>query len=340
VHLRQIKEKNPRLKKSTAPVFSQLPPCPTKRNIHLQTVVDGGCSSVGAETPRLLEVEDEIMPEREKEVEMKAKQKVAESGEELSSKDNATQAPARGSNLDAEGAGDEDIKLYLGGAVEAENVGVAVENVNCTKGRVKSFECAVKECRKMFYRRRPMEDHMRKTHGAEKLSCSTPGCEVKFVSCWGLQRHIDNGHHKDKMKNKIENIETRASIVSQLTKTGTLQQGKKRTVIECKVEGCPKRFPLRVGYLRDDHMRMEHGQSKLVCQKCEASYFSRDGLNRHMKKTHKEENDAKKPELKDTRGRDTDEINESSTVGKVRDMSPISVKVLEPEVEVLDMEIF
>ena len=41
VHLRQIKEKNPRLKKSTAPVLPKLPPCPTKRNIHLQTVVDG-----------------------------------------------------------------------------------------------------------------------------------------------------------------------------------------------------------------------------------------------------------------------------------------------------------
>ena len=44
-------------------------------------------------------------------------------------------------------------------------------------------------------------------------------------------------------------------------------------------------------------MRMEHGQSKLICEKCEASYFSLDGFKRHMRKEHKEENNATKRHL-------------------------------------------
>ena len=81
-------------------------------------------------------------------------------------------------------------------------------------------------------------------------------------------------------------------------------------------------------------MRMDHGQSKLNCQKCEASYFSRDGLSRHMKTMHMGKDDATKHEFKDQRD------NATSTVEKVRDMFPIAVKVQEPEVEVLNMEIF
>ena len=83
-------------------------------------------------------------------------------------------------------------------------------------------------------------------------------------------------------------------------------------------------------------MRMEHGQSKLVCQMCEASYFSQDGLSQHVKKKHKSEIAATKHEVEYQRDKD----NATSTVGNVEDKSPIAVKVQEPEVEVLDMEIF
>ena len=81
-------------------------------------------------------------------------------------------------------------------------------------------------------------------------------------------------------------------------------------------------------------MRMEHGQSKLICEKCEASYFSLDRFKRHMKKEHKEEKDATKRDLGDERDKVT--VN----VGNMRDKSPIAVQVKEPEVEMLDMEIF
>ena len=228
--------------------------------------------------------------------------------------------------------------LHVGSTVEAENVvGDALEDINCTKGKVKSIECAVQGCGKMFHSKWDMEDHMRGTHGAEKLSCPKPGCEVDFVSRWGLQCHIKNYHHKDrtvaiKLKNKKKNLKNKETVVNQLRKTGTLQKLKKKANKECTVEGCLKRFYTE--RLREDHMRMDHGQSKLNCQKCEASYFSRDGLSRHMKTMHMEKDDATKHEFKDQRD------NATSTVEKVRDMFPIAVKVQEPEVEVLDMEIF
>ena len=80
VHLKQNKEKNPRLTKSAATFLPPRPPPCAKKNIHLQTVVDGrlphgclatfsfsdslgGCSSTGAVRPRLLEVEDEMWAE-------------------------------------------------------------------------------------------------------------------------------------------------------------------------------------------------------------------------------------------------------------------------------------
>ena len=59
-------------------------------------------------------------------------------------------------------------------------------------------------------------------------------------------------------------------------------------------------------------MRMEHGQSKLICEMCETSYFSRDGLTRHMKKLHKGENDATKRDLGDEGDKDKP-IKESVT---------------------------
>ena len=80
-------------------------------------------------------------------------------------------------------------------------------------------------------------------------------------------------------------------------------------------------------------MRMEHGQSKLICEKCEASYFSLDGFKRHMKKGHKEVNNATKRNLGD---KDNVTVNN----GNMREKSPIAVNVKETEVEVLDMEIF
>ena len=84
-------------------------------------------------------------------------------------------------------------------------------------------------------------------------------------------------------------------------------------------------------------MRMEHGQSKLVCQMCEASYFSQDGLNRHMKKVHKEE----KEEMAATKGDlGGERDNVTANVGNVGDKSSIAVKVNETEVEELHMEIF
>ena len=221
--------------------------------------------------------------------------------------------------------------LHVGSTVEPENVeGVALENVNCAKGRVKSIECSVQGCGKMSYSRRPMEDHMRRTHGVEKLSCPRPGCEVKFVSWFGHQRHIKNAHHRDEISQlKIkDNQRTQESPVNQLVK-----QANKRAGIKCKVEGCQIRFS-PYNERKEDHMRKEHGQSKLICQMCEASYFSRDGFNRHMKKAHKGKTDDTEHKIGAKRD------NATSSARKVGDMSPIAVKVQEPEVEVLDMEIF
>jgi len=201
----------------------------------------------------------------------------------------------------------------------------ALENVVCTDegksgsiagARVKAVECDFKECEKMFYSQRDMGDHMRKRHGAEKLSCPRLSCEAEFGSLWGLKRHIKAGHEK-------KNLELAANQ--------PVQQVKKRADIGCKVEGCLKKFlPYNINQRKEDHMRKEHGQSKLICQLCEASYFSREGLNQHMKKAHKGENDATERKLGDKK--------EASNVGNVSGMSPIAVQ--EPEVEVLDMEIF
>ena len=83
-------------------------------------------------------------------------------------------------------------------------------------------------------------------------------------------------------------------------------------------------------------MRKEHGQSKLICEMCEASYFSQDGLSRHMKNVHMEEKDATKRDIGDERDKDQSNAN----VGNIGDKLPIAVKVKEPEVEMLDMEIF
>ena len=136
-----------------------------------------------------------------------------------------------------------------------------------------------------------------------------------------------------KLRSKKE--KTQESVVHHLKKTGSLQQLKKGAV-KCEVEGCLMMFSPYTQRKKEDHMRKEHGQSKLICQMCEASYFSRDGLNRHIKTVHKGENDSTKCELGDKREND----NATSTVGNVGDISPIIVKVKEPEVEVLDMEIF
>ena len=81
-------------------------------------------------------------------------------------------------------------------------------------------------------------------------------------------------------------------------------------------------------------MRKEHGQSKLVSEMCEASYFSQDGLSRHMKKAHEEVNAATKGEL----GGERDNV--TANVGNVGDKSSIAVEVNETEVEELHMEIF
>jgi len=247
--------------------------------------------------------------------------------EELSVKDEATHlvdnqettvGAARGSDLEA------------GEAVEVKNCKDmaevvhlnhdAQEDVVCTDegksgsnagARMKAVKCVFIGCEKMFYSHRDMEDHMRRRHGAEKLSCPRPSCEAEFGSWWGLKRHIKTGHEKQ------------------------VQQVKKRAVIECKVEGCLKKFlPYNLNQRREDHMRKEHGQSKLICQLCKASYFSKEGLHLHMKRVHKGENDATERELGDKKD------NATSSVGKVGDMYPIAVKVQELEVEVLDMEIF
>jgi len=129
------------------------------------------------------------------------------------------------------------------------------------------------------------------------------------------------------LTNKKEDLKTQESIVNQL-----VQQVKKRADIGCDVEGCLARFS-PYNQRKEDHMRKKHGQSKLVCQMCEASYFSQDGLSRHMKREHKRETAATKREVEYQMDKD----NVTSTV---EDKSPIAVKVQEPEVEVLDMEIF
>jgi len=428
VHLTQSKEKNPRLKRSAAAVLLPQPTVCPKRNVRLQTVVDGGCSSTGAVRPRLLEVEDEIRAENvgETETVVNIRKTVSGSKEELF-KDEESQSdfkrnqglevPAsRGSGPEAEAGGEGIVcahqakptqgrvescqvtlttcakvestvpcagKVYysvaliqdhlreqhnakdrekefeamevevvsvvaeetsnrlrkgksevMGGVerkddtVEAEHVvGVDLEHVKGTK--VKSVE----GCGKMFYSQRAMGDHSKKTHGAENLSCPKLGCGADFGSSWGLEHHIKNGQHKgkrgiSKLKNKKGDLKTQKSAVIQL-----VQQVKKRADIGCEVEGCLARFsPTKK--TKEDHMRKEHGQSKLICQMCEASYFSQDGLSRHMKKEHKEEKDATKRDLGDERDKVT--VN----VGNMRDKSPIAVQVKEPEVEMLDMEIF
>jgi len=227
--------------------------------------------------------------------------------------------------------------LHFSSTAEAEDVdGDALKDFNCTKGKVKSVECSVKGCGKMFHSRYDLEDHMRGTHGAEKLSCPTPGCEVDFVSRWGLKCHIKNHHHKDravvsKLKNEKKSLEAQNLAVNRLRKTGSLKQHKKNK--ECSVEGCLKRFYTE--HLKEDHMRMDHGKSKLNCQKCEASYFSRDGLNGHMKKVHTGEDDARKFEPREKRDNATPTAtpNATPTGGNVGDMSPIPMKVQETEVD-------
>merc|ERR1711971_1182728 len=113
----------------------------------------------------------------------------------------------------------------------------------------------------------------------------------------GRNRHIKSGRHKENGHYKT-NLKAQESVVVQL-----VQQVKKRVDIECDVEGCMARFS-PYNQRKEDHMRMEHGQSKLICQMCEASFFSQDGLSRHMKKMHKEakdKNDAIKRDLGDER---------------------------------------
>merc|ERR1719222_731993 len=136
---------------------------------------------------------------------------------------------------------------------------------------------------------------MKKTHGAEKSS-------------WGLECHIKNGQHKDKrgiskLTNKKKDLKTQKSAVKQLA-----QQMKKRADIKCDVEGCLARFSPKKKTM-EDHMRMEHGQSKLVCEMCEASYFSQDGLSRHMMKAHREVNNSTKHDLGDERVKDEPTAN-------------------------------
>ena len=306
------------------------------------------------------------------------------------------------------------------------NMGNTFKEINCGEiredgsksvaKRRKSFywfngvQCAVEGCGKMLYSRGTMEDHMRKTHGAEKLSCPRPNCEAKYSSSWGLKLHL-RGHDKgvekffcprtncgmffisswglkvhlrghdekvklfcprpdckailtsswglklhlckhDKEDKVIRIVKTKKmkkqeslEIVEQQKEADALKQKsiglkshkgkkaadkrspeselkfndrKKRADKKCEVEGCLRMFPPGCDYKRGDHMRMEHGQSKLFCQQCEASYFSKDGLNRHVKKVHKGGNGSIKEEIV-----------------KVED-----VKVEETDFEVLDMEIF
>ena len=254
-------------------------------------------------------------------------------------------------------------------AGNVEEIGNTVMDVNCLEGRAGSkaaanvrpahwlagVQCAVRGSRRDF------KDHIR-AHGAEKLTCPRskltcprPNCKKEFVSLGGFKLHVRGHDHDEKEKNKLKNIKneiikTRAVVVNQLKKTGAMKlksmeaklksKEKRRVYTECEVEGCSKRYPPGCGYLRrrEDHMRMKHGHSKLQCGECDATYFSTDGLNCHVKKAHRSGKNATKGDSGRIRSKDMDRMK--AAVDKADEMSPIEVKVNEPEFEVLDMEIF
>ena len=403
----------------------------------LNLIVPGGCSSTGAVTPRLVEVVDEIWEEKEemRDSTQRAKHEVVDQTTQL---DKNYLAKVRGGCFQDRDTADEDVENLEDdgniwedlGSVEDENIGNTVKEDNCLEGRVGSralgkvkpthwfsgVHCVAEGCEKVLYSSIAMKDHMRSTHGAEKLSCPRSSCEAKFGSSWGLKLHLRRHdktaekfpcsrpscgemfvsswyqkqhmrkthgaekmhcprpgcqatyvsswalklhlrqHDKDlkvtrKVENQIEGIETQESVVNQVREAGALKlkpsqaklksnEAKKIAVTKCEVEGCLEIFSPGVGHRRADHMRTEHVQNELQCDECDASFFSRDYLDHHVKKVHFGGGSAAKCEVGNTRNRDIGRENLSDTVEKVEENSSIIVEVKEPEFEVLDMEIF
>ena len=110
-----------------------------------------------------------------------------------------------------------------------------------------------------------------------------------------------------------------------------VKQVKRSSRLKCPVKGCKKRFSAG-NPRRGDHMRNEHGAKKLLCQFCEASYFSRDGMNKHIRMSHKKLSVPPMLEVGKT--------GNWAKSDKTKVVSQISQVTNNSEVEVLDMEIF
>ena len=119
--------------------------------------------------------------------------------------------------------------------------------------------------------------------------------------------------------------------VDQSRKTVGVKQVKRSSRLKCPVKGCKKRFSAG-NPRRGDHMRKEHGAKKLLCQFCEASFFSRDGMNKHIRLSHDKHIVPPMPEVENTGNWDSSD--------KTKVVSQISQMTHDSEVEVLDMEIF
>ena len=119
--------------------------------------------------------------------------------------------------------------------------------------------------------------------------------------------------------------------VDQSRKSVGVKQVKRSSRLKCPVKGCKKRFSTG-NPRRGDHMRKEHGAKKLLCQFCEASYFSRDGMNKHIRLSHKKLTVPPMLEIGNMGNYDKSD--------KTKVVSQISQVTNDSEVEVLDMEIF
>ena len=120
-------------------------------------------------------------------------------------------------------------------------------------------KCKLVGCEKPFFH--SLGDHMRLMHGHPKLKCGN--CDAEFNFKQGLKRHMASKHDIG--------VHTGVSVKQPKTK--------------CKVVGCEKPF-----FNLSVHMRMTHGQPKLKCASCDAEFYSRQGMKKHMTSKHEMSN--------------------------------------------------
>ena len=175
-------------------------------------------------------------------------------------------------------------------------------------------QCTAKGCGKMVYSRCVMEDHMRKAHGAEKLSCPRPDCEKEFLSFWGFKCHLrrhdkdikrvtkrtgkaleseEMGGQVDMAEEKVDMAEEKWAIALR-TRVGTDQRNTRPTETETyeerQVEEGAKSVQLskKRSHRSTSTVIMKDVKEKYCCnvEDCCASYARRGNLVSHMKKIH------------------------------------------------------